>query len=436
MHIQSLWYNGLLGTEFSTEDQQSIKIVQFGFWNHAAGPDFNHAVIEIDGVKHLGCIEIDLTPDHWTLHGHDVNPAYNEVILHVVCNPAPVSSFTRSEDHSHIPRITIDTDALKAALDLPSRVKFPSLCSAMPGRCATPFSEFNMQSINRVLMEAARHRISLKANKSNTTQRTHGTEQALWVQFAETLGYRPNSMHFRILAQRLPIHRLKNLPEDEIEALVFGVAGLLHPDIHKKAEPESQEWLENLWETWWRIRHDFELAPSRSIPWVLSGIRPVNHPQRRLAALASVAKNWSLITKRIKQHDSLKEILLGLSHTFWTHHYTLTSKRSPKPMKIFGEERFGAFTINHLLPDLIQSDCETASNIYFNLPAPVLSEPVNRAATRLLGNSEYKKEFLKKAWHHQALIQIYKDFCLTDTSDCAECRFPKQLIDWANTQTR
>jgi len=70
---------------------------------------------------------------------------------------------------------------------------------------------------------------------------------------------------------------------------------------------------------------------------------------------------------------------------------------------------------------------ENAWNQYQALPSSAINEKVKRAHFRLFGERKEAKQFLKRAWQHQALIQIYQDFCLQDTSDCKQCPFPEQL---------
>lgn len=67
-----------------TNDGKPIAVLSPGWWNLEAGPDFRNAAIRF-GPK--GCvkgdIEVHLHMSDWTKHGHDHDPAYNGVILHV-----------------------------------------------------------------------------------------------------------------------------------------------------------------------------------------------------------------------------------------------------------------------------------------------------------------------------------------------------------------
>ncbi|MFC4996156.1 DUF2851 family protein [Rubritalea tangerina] len=107
--LQSLWFNGQIGREFTTTDNHSVHIRQFGFWNRSAGPTSFSASVEIDGHLHSGPLEIDTHACVWETHGHATNPSFNEVILHVVFADTAHTSFTRAEDHRSIPKVVIPT---------------------------------------------------------------------------------------------------------------------------------------------------------------------------------------------------------------------------------------------------------------------------------------------------------------------------------------
>jgi len=74
LELQARWFAGEFGRKFRTLAGESVEIVQFGFWNREAGPDFQDAVVRIgDGPALRGTIEIDLLDRNWELHGHATN---------------------------------------------------------------------------------------------------------------------------------------------------------------------------------------------------------------------------------------------------------------------------------------------------------------------------------------------------------------------------
>ena len=107
LELQAIWFNGQFGRDFVTTCGKKVLIKQFGFWNRSAGPDFLHAAISIDGETRAGPLEIDTRPSDWEQHGHDVNPSFNETILHVVFEPSHSDHFTRTENYREVPKVLI-----------------------------------------------------------------------------------------------------------------------------------------------------------------------------------------------------------------------------------------------------------------------------------------------------------------------------------------
>lgn len=427
LQLQALWFAGQMGREFKAVDGKSVKIVQFGHWNHSAGPDFLHTVVEIDGVRHSGPLELDHRFSDWEAHGHSVNESFNEVVLHVVFSDEGKSHFTRTSDHREVPQVVVPESVLREALDMP----LVEVANAHPGRCSRPLATMDIAHLDALMFGAAQHRAKLKARRRSRTVAALGEDEWLWQALAETLGYRPNRLAMTLLAQRLPIRELVKMAEGS-ESVLFGAAGFLSAQTYEEAVAESREYLRGLWENWWRVRDDFEPVPERRIPWKLSGIRPVNHPQRRLSCLAEVAQHWPEFKKACQSSGGVEveEFLTALSHPYWSHHYTVKSKRSERKLALIGGDRVRDFQINHLLPERLAADDRVAWDIYLKMPAPALSEKVDKASLRLFGDSDRKKTYLRKAWQHQALLQIYQDFCLRDVSDCEDCQFPEQLAQW------
>src|SRR5256885_2446451 len=84
--LQAVWqHQRLLRDQLRTLDGQTLRVLHPGFGNREAGPDFRGAVLQIgDGAPRSGDVEIDLHSGGWRAHGHDRNPAYQNVVLHVV----------------------------------------------------------------------------------------------------------------------------------------------------------------------------------------------------------------------------------------------------------------------------------------------------------------------------------------------------------------
>lgn len=424
IEIQSHWFAGHFSRQHRSNHQEEITVISPGEWNRGAGPDFLKATVEIDGRRHHGPIELDLESRNWELHGHHQSPHFDEVILHVVLHDSGPTFFTRTSSHREVPRIVLTPDEVNAALGRP---RLPQAL-ARPGLCLTPLAEMAPEDLAALLEESARHRARRKAARFQQTAQLHSFSQALWESFADALGFSANRLPMRLLAQRLPIRKLlQHAPEDR-EAILFGTAGFLAPDLHRQAPPASQEWLEDLWTRWWKHRLDYEFPATRTPAWSTRATRPGNHPQRRLAALAAAASQWPSLSALARQKppfEGFAEALSSLTNPFWDHHHTLQSKRHENAIKLIGLSRLREFLINSLYP-LHPEEWEN----YARLRASAPNQKVKRCCERLFGSLARAKPYLKCAWQHQALLQLYQDFCLEDLSDCEDCPFPAQLAQW------
>lgn len=428
LELQALWFSGAFGRDFKLKDGRSLRIIQFGEWNHGSGPDFSHAAIEIDHSPFNGDIEIDSRTSDWESHGHSTNPAFSNTILHVTFEPNQREMFVRTADNRQVPELLITTAQLNEALRLPSR----DTAIAVPGRCFQPLRKIPKPSIERLLNEAALRRSSQKAARFLRTADAHGIDSALFQATAETLGYVGNSLPMKLLAQRAPISMLLAHP-DQTEAILLGTAGFLHPQLYLHAPEDTRGYLSNLWETWWKIRPQHEPSENRFPRWKTNGQRPANHPHRRVGGLSALVKNWQTFRKLALAKPfatkPLIDFLHSLRHDFWSHHHTLTSTRSETAISVFGKNLALELAANHLIPLALHENRFTFRD-YYKLRQSSTNRKLQRCAIRLFGDEDTAQPYLRRLSHQQALLQLYRDFCLEDFSDCSLCPFPEQLAQW------
>jgi hypothetical protein len=421
--LQALWFAGAFGRDFTTTDGHAVKVVQFGVWNHEAGPDFAETAVAFDGgTPRRGCIELDTESADWERHGHATNADYDGVVLHVFVSGGKREFFTRTSQHRSVPQVQLD---LRAIEEPPNPQP-----AAKPGRCVAPLRELPVEKVRDVLLGAAQFRLRRKAAAIARLSELHGDDEALHQSLAATLGYKSNKLPFTLLAQRLPLRMLRNAKESAA-ALLFGVAGFLDQRDLGEFDSPTRVYLRGLWEQWWPRRADFErLILPRSV-WKMSGQRPMNHPQRRLAALAQIIRHWPRIRalREACLPDAITEFFGELRDEYWEHHYTVTSKPSVKRMALVGESRVTEMLANVFYPIGIAADATRWAE-YRKLPAPLGNRRVETAALRLFGGAPPDPKFLRSAAIQQGLLQIYEDFCQRDATDCEQCLFPTQLAKW------
>ena len=424
LEIQARWFAGELGRSFVTPSGDAVEVVQFGEWNRESGPDFRAASVSINGARpRRGCIELDPDVRDWERHGHAINPAYENVVLHVFWSVGKSQLYTQTLSGRAVPQVK---------LDLAKLVRRPlnPVPLAKSGPCSCALATMPPRRLADLLTAAAHHRMQRKARRISQTAEIHGEIGAAFPFLAETLGYKSNKLPFLLLAQRLPVAQLRK-KQTGLEAALFGVAGFLTAADLSELPGDTRAYLRRIWEDWWPQRAELGnliLAPAM---WKCGGVRPLNHPQRRVGALAEIARQWPKTREVLRSKNPLEIqcFFTSLRHEYWDHHYTFTSQPTPKRMALIGPDRISAILMNLVLPLALRENPAHFEKLSALL-APDFNLRVKTASLRLFGADAKRIPLLKNAVHQQGLLQIYDDFCCQDLSDCRDCRFPEQLAQW------
>src|SRR5439155_23694035 len=131
-----------------------------------------------------------------------------------------------------------------------------------------------------------------KANRIRNKIDSHGRDEAFFQEIAAALGYKQNKLPFTLIAKRLPLKRLHE-KRDDGEAMLFVLAGFLEAPDLGVFKGSTRNYVRTLWDRWWPHRDAMQRMILPAKVWRMSSTRPVNHPQRRLAALATLAREWS-----------------------------------------------------------------------------------------------------------------------------------------------
>ena len=468
--LQAVWrHQRLQRDQLKTLDGQSVRVLHPGFASAEGGPDFRGAVIQIGGEPpRSGDVEVDLRSHGWHAHGHDRNPNFKNVILHVVwedvgihasaCQNLKTPDKLKLELQPLPPTLSIqgNLDAplgeLSQWLENESTANFPE---ALRGKCSAPLRELAEPQLAMLLRQAARVRLEAKAAQFSARAWHAGWEQALWEGLFRALGYKHNAWPMQNLAEsRLLWSRGAKSPF-AFEARLLGVSGLLPVEL-TRLQKSSDNYLRRVWDCWWRERDAFADFILPCAIWKFHGLRPANHPQRRLALAAHWLADRNLISKiekwcaieisggravlprrRADQQvsptalvESLLEIFQIEHDEFWSWHWTFKSARLAKPQPLLGGTRATDLAVNVILPLLwiraaegknaaLQLEIERR---YFVWPAAEDNSVLKLARQRLLGTSN--RRALRSAAEQQGLMQIVRDFCAHSNAICEDCRLP------------
>ncbi|MEO8205951.1 MAG: DUF2851 family protein [Chthoniobacterales bacterium] len=394
--IQARWYAGQFGKDFQSTEGKKISILDFGRWNHEAGPDFKDCKIQIDGGEpQRGDIEIDLDARSWERHGHATNTAYNEVALHVFMTSPAAACFARTALHRHIPQIHLRPQSVeKKRASLKKPVIFPTLL------------KWKDEEVIRFLESAARYRMQVRGQTLGRITSVHGEKEGLFQAIASALGYKNNQVPFLLLAQRAGLSGGDGIVG---EALLFGLAGFLDGADFHLFDSKSRSYQRDLWDAWWSMRSKFERLILKDDAWNLSGCRPANHPHRRVAALACVSKNFNAIFRTFStgnMEQCIREFQ-SLHHDFWEQYWSLSADSLPRRLSLIGEQRINEILTNVFFPyRLTQSEegweafCKRTETPYRRLQEDML---------RFFGPRRALIPLLRKCVIQQGLLQVVRD---------------------------
>ncbi len=449
--LQAIWQQQRIYRDrLTTLDGRRLRVLHPGFISREGGPDFRKAVLQWqDEPPVFGDVEIDLQAAGWRAHGHDQNPAFENVRLQVVWEPPGKISTT-------LPILSLadvlDCPLAELAATLDMRVGLPE---AFQGQCSAPLRGLSQEQISALLEAASLTRFQNRAQAILARSRQAGWESTFWEFLFRALGYKHNAWPMQRLAETRPAwdHNLSAVWE--YQARLLGLSGLLPPELTQN-RPTSNLYIRKTWDAWWRERdaHADHQLP-RSI-WHLQGLRPANHPQRRLAlaahwlanpnliarienwATSSIAQNpWDSPSAAHTQHDQhplkLMEILQVIEDEFWSWHWTFKSPRLEIPQPLLGEARLTDLAINVILPWLWVRAREGGNALlmremearYLTWPASEDNARLKMARQRLLGSRPPTR--LRHAFEQQGLLQIMSDFCDQSNSLCDHCIFPEMI---------
>jgi hypothetical protein len=446
--LQAIWqHQRLKRGELKTIDGKIIRVFHPGFASVEGGPDFCNAVLQIgNDAPKSGDVEIDLRAGGWRAHGHDKNKNFQNVILHVVWDEEVQGSKFKGQSSPEILSLQNALDATLAELSLSlENESLRSLPENLRGKCCAPLRELDEIKLAELLRQAARVRFENKAAQFRARAKNVGWEQALWENLFRALGYKHNVWPMQNLAETKSIWARGANSPFEFQARLLGVSGLLPHEL-TRAQKSSDTYLRHAWDFWWRERDEFENCILPRAAWKFHGLRPANHPQRRIALAShwladknfiSKIEKWSAAEIADKKLlDSLLEILQVERDEFWSWHWTFKSARMKKSQPLLGDARVTDLAVNVILPWLwirakeggsekIQNEIERR---FFVWPSAEDNSVLKLARQRLLGISNAK--IFRTAATQQGLMQIVRDFCEHSNAICDDCRFPELVRGW------
>jgi hypothetical protein len=313
--VQKIWLRGdYRAANLRTLSGRALRVRHPGRWNLQEGPDFRGGEWELDGRRVRGDVEVHFHARDWNAHGHDHDPNYAGVALHVLLFPPAADEPAPRTSEGHALEQVVLLDHLER--DLEDYAADEALLAAEGRDPLGPLEEFlRRPPAERLarLLDRALHRWRQKRAFAAQRITQAAFAEACHQLTLEALGYRRNRPPMSALALKYPLAAWAKHPP---------LPGLL-----------------------------FEEEKGR---WKLAGLRPANHPRLRLEQYAKVVAaqpDWPQALLRFAQNWPEGATAVDDSGPFRRRH-KLTALRRRLAREVFADTWRGA-RLDTLIGDVL-----------------------------------------------------------------------------------
>lgn len=400
----------------STEGKP-ILVHDTGFHNTHAGPDFLQARITVDDILWVGSVEMHLRSSDWYKHHHQDDPAYNNVILHVVLEDDAV---IRDSLGVKIPCLELKKRIYPGDIRNYHLLQFDNhWIPCAPQTAGLPpvvvYQAVEKAMIARILRKT--HSISILLE-----QYDNNWDQVFLILLFRYFGTNINSEAFEMLAKSIPMKLLakqKDRPE-MIEAVLFGQSGLLNErfmDLYPITLRQDYAFLQN----------KYNLKPIPAAAWKFLRLRPDNFPTIRIAQLAAVLYQNDRLFSRLVHETDIDKILSIFAvkpAEYWATRYVF-GRESGLKLKVPGKGFLLILAINVIAP-IKYIYGEKTNNNALKQSALNLLEQIPAEENHII--SQWKELDIRpqNAFESQGLIELKKSFC--SIKKCLECPIGHYLM--------
>jgi hypothetical protein len=405
------------GAALTTTTGEPIDILHWGELNTHAGPDFLQARLRINGHLWAGSVEMHLLSSDWIRHRHQDNPAYRNVVLHVVLEEDQVIFRDNGE---RIPCLSLKNRIPAGLLSqyyqllhserwIPCQQQLPRVSSATIqlwlGRLALERMEQRTRYVQQTLQETQQH-----------------WEETYYRLLARSFGARVNMDAFEQLARQTPLLLLGKYKNNryQMEALLFGQAGLLEPAF-------SDHYPRQLQDMYRFLQHKHQLHPMSASQWLFLRMRPAAFPTLRIALFSALLYQTNHLFSKMLAASNLAEIenMLAVKlANYWHTHYVF-DKESVHKNKTLGRDALHNILINTIVPVMFLYG-KLRHETSYQEKALELLESVPPENNTIISQWRSLGVHTNSAFETQALLHLKQHYC--DQRRCLECSIGASLM--------
>ncbi len=413
-----LWqYKRITLHDLRTVRGEKITIQTTGLFNENAGPDFFNAKIRIADQLWAGNVEIHVRASDWYVHHHENDPAYDNVILHVVWE---YDTDLYRKDGSVIPvlelRSFVNTVLLAKYRQLFLQKKQWIPCEKEIGT-VDPFVREHW--LERLYFE----RLVEKSVtiKQLLHQSSNDWEATLFKLLARNFGVKINADAFASMAESFPFSLVRKLQAHpiQLEALFLGQASLLTSqveDVHLQALQSEHAY----------AARKFNLVEKGAFIPQFFRLRPMNFPTIRLSQLAQLYSQQTSLFSAVIEANTLAEFYKLFSiapSAYWKSHYTFGTP-SRKSDKRLSKNFVDILLINTVIPLKFCYAQHIGKDISEEIMQLLISiKAENNSVIKKFSEIQVAPE---NAMQTQALLQMKVKYC--DNLRCLQCDIGNHLL--------
>ena len=290
--LQFIWQKQLFQGELKTLKGERLSVIHPGQLNRFSGPDFSNARIKINDMLWAGNVEIHVKESDWYKHKHENDPAYQNIILHVVSEVGIKRSETGHPTLNLFPHI--DQKLIQ---------NYEVLMGGMNRlACSGHIGTMTWEKRNLWLEAMGLERFKLKVEEYQRAlhKSMFDFDRLLMELLFKAFGFSSNKFAFEQLAERVDPSYLLRL-SDKVESIYILLRGLSSLEL---TEIEKREF--NV------LKGRFKLQAIEHGSWKTGAVRPANKPELRLAQLAELLSRFEDLRKALNSMLNPKELMGSL----------------------------------------------------------------------------------------------------------------------------
>ena len=386
-YLHHLWKNKQIPFhQLKLVSGEDILIYDVGQHNKfESGPDFSNGKIKIGNVTWFGNIELHLKSSDWYHHNHQLDRAYDNVILHVV--------------YTHDQNVFIDNKAIPT-IELKGLIpEIEEVLNKHEFPCSTFLDELDPIYLESMKEKAIIKRLNRRLLNINKYGDESNPKQVLYSLLAQAFGCKINAQPFQELTNRIPIKLIKKEQCFNVKTLILNVSGIGERELLDK--------------NWIHLKSKYKLDTMSRHVWKHKGLRPKSFPEIRLLQFAEIVEKFDFDTSFV--YLGSNELIKNLRSLL------ILSDKSIK--------------ISSAMIDLIIINCFVPFIWWYGNVK--MNENIQEKSLDLLQFLNAEENHILKKWKaigvncinsydSQSLLEIYNEFCTV--KKCLFCEVGNKII--------